>query len=466
MTVHEYEAKFNSLAKFAPQMVPNEKEKCYLFRKGLRDSIRTAVLPFQHQLYSELVNMASIVEQDQLIIQNRRQAAAKRKGGASRSYSGPAPKKFHSSTGPSNSGGSTDKPQCQHCGKHHWGQCRLLNRTCYACGETGHMSPNCPKKVTPTTSASMASTAGGRGGGPCIYALTQHEAQESPDIITGIISLYNSLVIALFDSGASHSFISENVVRKLALLVYPLDDVLNVALPMGTTISVTSCVNIKITIKDRIFPSKLIIVPITEFDVILGIDWLSLYRVIIDCREKKVKVCISGSSDVVYYGQGSRVQLISALQAHQLVRSGCEAYLMVMLDAKADLTELQSVPVVKEYADVFPEDLSGLPPDGEVEFSIELVPGTGPISKVPYRMATAELLELKTQIQEMLDKNYIRPSTSPWGAPVLFVKKNDSSLRMCIDYRELNRVTMKNKYPLLRIGDLFVLFMRYPSILS
>ncbi|PKA59785.1 hypothetical protein AXF42_Ash011909 [Apostasia shenzhenica] len=91
---------------------------------------------------------------------------------------------------------------------------------------------------------------------------------------------------------------------------------------------------------------------------------------------------------------------------------------MVMLDVKADLTELQSVPVVKEYADVFPENLPGLPPDREVEFSIDLVPGTGPISKAPYRMVTTELLELKTQIQEMLDKKHIHPSTSPWGAPV------------------------------------------------
>ncbi|PKA50671.1 RNA-directed DNA polymerase like [Apostasia shenzhenica] len=295
----------------------------------------------------------------------------------------------------------------------------------------------------------MASTAGGCGGGttassrgregytgghgaqPRIYALTQQEAQESPDVIASIISLCNSPVTALFDSGASHSFISENVVQKLTLLVYPLDDVLNVVLPTGTTISVMSCVNIEITIKDRIFPSKLIIIPITEFDVILGMDWLSLYRVVIDCLEQKVKVRIPGSSDVVYYGQGS------------------------LLDAKADSIELQSVPVVKEYADVFPEDLPGLPPNREVKFSIELVPETGPISKAPYRIATAELLELKTQIQEMLDKKYIHPSKSPWGAPVLFVKKKDGSLRMCIDFRELNRVTVKNKYPLPRIDDLF-----------
>ena len=103
----------------------------------------------------------------------------------------------------------------------------------------------------------------------------------------------------------------------------------------------------------------------------------------------------------------------------------------------------------------FPEDLPGLPPDREVEFSIDLVPGTAPISKAPYRMALAKLKELKGQLEELLDKGFIRPSASPWGAPVLFVKKKDGSMRLCIDYRELNRVTIKNKYPLPRIDDLF-----------
>ena len=97
---------------------------------------------------------------------------------------------------------------------------------------------------------------------------------------------------------------------------------------------------------------------------------------------------------------------------------------------------------MREFPDVFPEDLSGLPPNREIEFSIDLLPGSNPISKAPYRMAPAELRELKTQLQELLDKGFIRPSVSPWGALVLFVKKMDGSMQLCIDYRELNRVTM------------------------
>ncbi|KAL5552832.1 hypothetical protein UlMin_040233 [Ulmus minor] len=116
---------------------------------------------------------------------------------------------------------------------------------------------------------------------------------------------------------------------------------------------------------------------------------------------------------------------------------------------------LEDVLVINEFIEVFPEDLPGIPPDREITFEIELLPGTAPISKAPYRMAPAELKELQTQLQELLDKGFIRPSHSPWGAPVLFVKKKDGTLRMCIDYRELNKMTIKNKYPLPRIDDLF-----------
>ena len=100
------------------------------------------------------------------------------------------------------------------------------------------------------------------------------------------------------------------------------------------------------------------------------------------------------------------------------------------------------------FLDVFPEELLGLPPEREIEFCIDIVPGTDPISMSPYRMAPAELKELNEQLKELLEQDFIRPSTSPWGAPVLFVKKKDGSLRLCIDYRQLNKVTIKNKYPL------------------
>jgi hypothetical protein len=115
----------------------------------------------------------------------------------------------------------------------------------------------------------------------------------------------------------------------------------------------------------------------------------------------------------------------------------------------------ESISVVEEFMDVFPEELPGMPPEREVEFYIDLIPGTTPIAKRPYHMAPTELAELKLQIAELQQKGYIHPSSSPWGAPVLFVTKKDGSMRMCIDYRSLNEVTIKNKYPLSWIDDLF-----------
>ncbi|GKE96349.1 putative reverse transcriptase domain-containing protein, partial [Tanacetum coccineum] len=117
--------------------------------------------------------------------------------------------------------------------------------------------------------------------------------------------------------------------------------------------------------------------------------------------------------------------------------------------------QLQDVPVIRNFPEVFPDDLPGLPPPRQVEFRIELVPGAAPVARAPYRLAPSELKELSYQLKELLEKGFIRPSSSPWGAPVLFVKKKDGSFRMCIDYRELNKLTVKNRYPLPRIDDLF-----------
>jgi hypothetical protein len=126
---------------------------------------------------------------------------------------------------------------------------------------------------------------------------------------------------------------------------------------------------------------------------------------------------------------------------------------------------LENNRIVCEYPDVFSEELPGMPPDRDIEFSIELLPRTAPISKRPYRMDVKDLVELKKQIEELLEKGFIRPSSPPWGAPVLFVKKKDGSRRLCVDYRNLNEVTIKNKYPLPQIEDLFDQ-MRGAKILS
>ena len=116
---------------------------------------------------------------------------------------------------------------------------------------------------------------------------------------------------------------------------------------------------------------------------------------------------------------------------------------------------LEDYQVLQEFRDVFPNEILGLPLKRDIDFTIELVPGAAPVSKAPYRMSTPEMLELKMQLHELLEKKYIWPSVSPWGAPLLFVKKKDGTLRLCIDYRQLNKVTVKNKYPFPRIDDLF-----------
>ncbi|KAH0729809.1 hypothetical protein KY289_000997 [Solanum tuberosum] len=138
-----------------------------------------------------------------------------------------------------------------------------------------------------------------------------------------------------------------------------------------------------------------------------------------------------------------------------MILKGCIYNLVRVRDVDSETPSLESVPVVNEFPDVFPDDLYGTAPEWEIDFGIDLLPDTQPISIPPYRMAPTEIKELKEQLKDLLDKGFIQPSISPWGAPVLFVRKKDGSLRMCIDYHQLNKVIVKNKYPLSRIDDLF-----------
>jgi hypothetical protein len=170
-------------------------------------------------------------------------------------------------------------------------------------------------------------------------------------------------------------------------------------------------------------------------DIILGVDWMTQHRVVLDVAAKALEIHYPTFGDLTLY-----------LPSQEPTRS-C-AFAMIELPLKKILVDC-------EYADVFPDELSGMTPDRDIEFTIELQPGTTPISKRPYRMPPAELAELKKQLQELLNKGFIRPSTFPWGCPALFVKKKDGSLRLCIYYCPLNAVTIKNKYHLPRIDVLF-----------
>ncbi|KAA3477102.1 DNA/RNA polymerases superfamily protein [Gossypium australe] len=176
------------------------------------------------------------------------------------------------------------------------------------------------------------------------------------------------------------------------------------------------CKSCPLKVQGYNFPSSLMLLPFDDFDLIFRMDWLSEH-------------------DVIGKWTNCTTNVVSALLAQKLIRKRCETYLAYVLDSKVVESKIDQVPIVKEYDDVFPEELPGLPLIREVEFVIELVPGTTPISIAPYMMASTESKELKVKLQELLDREFIRSSVSPWGAPVLFVKKKDGSMRLCIDYR-------------------------------
>ena len=284
------------------------------------------------------------------------------------------------------------------------------------------------------------------------------ENQDAPKVIAGIFSLYDIEMHALIDSRSTHSYVCiEHVFDKVPVME-KLAYEMHVTSPLGHSVSVNSVYrNCPIVIQAREFLADLITLPFREFDLILGMDWLTKHRAIVDCGQKTVVLRCSDQSEVMVQGIGSSAMsnVISTMQARRFMRKGCETILVVILDSKRGQVDVEKILVVREFPNVFPEELPGIPLEREVDFAIEIVLGTVPMSRAPYKMDPTELKELKSQLQELLDKGFIRPSVSPWGAPVLFVKKKDGTLRMCIDYWHINKVAVKNKYPLPRIEDLF-----------
>eukprot|EP00253_Pinus_taeda_P007269 PITA_07269 len=214
-----------------------------------------------------------------------------------------------------------------------------------------------------------------------------------------------------------------------------------------------------LTIARESVVADLNVLPLGSYDVLIGMDWLERHWSLVDCKTKVIYYKDQNGHRKETQGIQRPVQIrpITATQLAKCIRKGCQMYAIQVgfADSKGKAATLDNIPVVQEFADVFPEEIPGLPPKRNIDFTIELIQGAAPVSRAPYRMSMPELTELKMQLQELLDKNYIRPSVSPWGAPVLFVKKKYGTLRMCIDYRQLNKLTIKNKYPLPRIDELF-----------
>ncbi|KAH0682752.1 hypothetical protein KY285_020264 [Solanum tuberosum] len=262
----------------------------------------------------------------------------------------------------------------------------------------------------------------------------RQESESSPDVVTAFIAGKLCIVAVSLDRPFIVSTsVSESIVARS---VY-----------QGCTVEIIDCQ----TSVDHIE------LEMVDFDVIMGMDWLASFYANVECQKKIVRFHYPGEAVREWKGDTTmwKDRFISYLKARRMITKGCIYHLVHVHDIDAEPTPLQSILVVNEFLDVFLDELHSIPPKWEIDFAIDMLPSTQPISIPPYRMAPAELKELKDQLKDLLDKVFIRPSVSPWSAPVLFVRKKDGSLRMCIYYRQLNKATIKNKYPLTRIDNLF-----------
>ncbi|KAA3484671.1 DNA/RNA polymerases superfamily protein [Gossypium australe] len=354
--------------------------------------------------------------------------------------------------------------ECPQCGRHYPGECRANERSCFKCGSLDHFIRDCPEmgEKEKSQSARSGGTARGRsqrnlrsgtnskntpreqtarseGREPVrTYAIRAHKELSSLNVITGTFSLYDNHAVALTDPGSTHSYICMKLVSSMNMPIESTEFVIKVSNPLGKCVLVDKvCKDCPLMIKGHYFPTNLMLFPFDKFDVILGMDWLTAHDVIVNCGKKYIDLkCENGDtfrveSDEKY----SSPVVISFMSAQKHIRKGNEAYLAFVMNSKEPELRINSLPILCEYPEVFPEELPRLPPIREIELGIVLAPGTAPISIALYRMAPVDY--------------------SPYGAPVLFVKKKDGSMRLCIDYWQLNKVTVKNKYPLPRIDDLF-----------
>nr|GEX31325.1 putative reverse transcriptase domain-containing protein [Tanacetum cinerariifolium] len=350
-------------------------------------------------------------------------------------------------------------PYCNRCKLHHEGQCtvkchnykriRYLARdyrsamvvttqetprpnqrvvTCFEYGAQGHYRKDCPK-VKNQNRGNKARFPDARGKA---YVLGGGDANSGPNTIMGTFLLNDHHAYMLFDSGADRSFVSNTFSTLLDITPSALDVSYDVELADGRTSETNTVLRgCTLGLLGHLFNIDLMPIDLGSFDVIIGMDWLVKNHAVIVYDEK-----------IKYMEKGCQLFL-----AQVTVKENKD---------KSKEKRLEELPIIQNFPKVFPEDLPRLPLMRQVEFQIDLVSGAAPVAGAPYRLALSEMQELSTQLQELLDKGFIRPSSSPWGAPVLFVKKKDGSLWMCIDYRELNKLTVKNRYPLPRVDDLFI----------
>ncbi|GKA42494.1 putative reverse transcriptase domain-containing protein [Tanacetum coccineum] len=291
--------------------------------------------------------------------------------------------------------------------------------TCYDCGEQGHTRNQCPRKVKQEEVGVVRFRA---------YAIKDAEPKGS-NVVTSTFLLNNRYAFVLFDSGSDRSFVDTRFSSMLDIDLVKIGASYEVELADGRVVSMNIVLKwCTLNLVNHLFEIDLMPIELGTFDVIIGMDYLVKHDAIIICGKKVVCIPYGNKMLIVKSDKGvSRLKVISCIKARKYVEQGCHLFLAHVTENKSNEKRMEDVPVIHDFPEVFLEELPGPPPPRQ----------------------------LSVQLQELLEKRFICPSSSPWGAPVLFVKKKDGSFRMCIDYRKLNKLTVKNRYPLLRIEDLF-----------
>ncbi|GJS51907.1 putative reverse transcriptase domain-containing protein [Tanacetum coccineum] len=446
MMTDNYNQRFQKLALVCSRMFPEESDEVEKYVDGLPDMIQGSVMASKPKTMK--------VDDNSRSNQNQ-QHPFKRKNVARAYTTGPREKKrsghlAHDCRSPAAAANNKRAPMANQ---------RVV--TCFECEVQRHYKKDCPI----LKNNNHGNQAGNSRATTRDYVVRNAGKNSDANFVTGMFLLNKHYASILFDIGADRSFVSIVFSSLIDIVPTTLDHDYDVELADGKIIRVNTIIRVcTLNFLNHPFNIDLMPVELGSYDVIIGMDWLVKYHVVIVCDEKMVHISF-GNEILIVHGDGSnnghesRLNIISCTKTQKYLLKGCHVFLAHVTTKKAkDKSEekrLEDVPIVRDFPEVFLEDLSGIPPTRQVGFQIDLIPYAAPVARAPYRLAPSEMKELSDQLQELSDKGFIRPSSSPWGASVLFVKKNDGSFWMCIDYRELNKLTVKNHYPLPRIDDLF-----------